>query len=56
MSSVSSSRWTDGSMDKRLRGRYAAERRFRLLGLLAIGLSLAFLAFLLVTMAWRGLG
>ncbi|HJS41335.1 MAG TPA: phosphate ABC transporter permease PstA [Sphingomicrobium sp.] len=43
-------------MDSRLRRRYAAERRFRLLGLFAIGLSVAFLAFLLVTMAWRGLG
>jgi phosphate transport system permease protein len=54
--SLAPTRWTDGSMDKRLRQRYAAERRFRLLGLLAIGLSVAFLAFLLVTMAWRGLG
>ena len=53
---VAASRWTDGSMDSRLRRRYAAERRFRLLGLFAIGLSVAFLAFLLVTMAWRGLG
>jgi phosphate transport system permease protein len=56
MSSVAPSRWTDGSMERRLRGRYAAERRFRFLGLLAIGLSVAFLAFLLVSMAWRGLG
>src|SRR5215218_7124658 len=56
MSSIAPTRWTDGSMDRRLRKRYAAERRFRLLGLLAIGLSIAFLAFLLVTMAWRGLG
>ena len=36
--------------------RYAAERRFRLFGLLAVGLSVAFLAFLLVTMAVQGLG
>src|SRR5215213_3109869 len=56
MSSASLTRWTDGSMDRRLRKRYAAERRFRLFGLLAIGLSVAFLAFLLVSMAWRGLG
>ena len=56
MSSAAPTRWTDGSMDKRLGQRYAAERRFRFLGLLAIGLSVAFLAFLLVTMAWRGLG
>src|SRR5215210_7151336 len=56
MSRAPLTRWTDGSMDGRLRKRYAAERRFRLFGLLAIGLSVAFLAFLLVTMAWRGLG
>jgi phosphate transport system permease protein len=43
-------------MERRLRGRYAAERRFRLLGLVAIGLSVAFLAFLLGNMAWKGLG
>jgi len=43
-------------MDRHLRKRYADERRFRMLGFLAIGLSVAFLAFLLVTMAWRGLG
>ncbi|HEU4651162.1 MAG TPA: phosphate ABC transporter permease PstA [Croceibacterium sp.] len=41
--------------DARLRKRYAAERRFRLAGLFAVGLSAAFLAFLLVTMAWKGL-
>ena len=35
--------------------RYAAERRFRLFGLLAVGLSVAFLAFLLITMGARGL-
>ncbi|MDQ3144204.1 MAG: phosphate ABC transporter permease PstA [Pseudomonadota bacterium] len=43
-------------MTDRVAGRYAAERRFRLFGLVAVGLSLAFLAFLLVTMMWRGLG
>src|SRR5688500_19751477 len=55
MNSVPLSRWTDGSMQARLRRRYASERRFRLAGLLAVGLSIAFLAFLLVTMAWKGL-
>ena len=50
------SRWTDGSMQALVRKRYAAERRFRFMGLLAIGLSVAFLAFLLVSMAWKGLG
>jgi phosphate transport system permease protein len=54
-SAPATSRWTDGSMDKRVRRRYAAERRFRLLGLLAIGLSVAFLAFLLINMAAKGL-
>jgi phosphate transport system permease protein len=43
-------------MHKRLRGRYAAERRFRLLGLAAVGVSVLFLAFLLFTMAAKGLG
>ena len=56
MSSAPLSRWTDGSMHSRVRKRYAAERRFRLAGLFAVGLSVAFLAFLLVTMAWKGLG
>ncbi len=41
--------------DARVRKRYAAERRFRLAGLFAVGLSAAFLAFLLFTMAWKGL-
>ncbi|HEU5482153.1 MAG TPA: phosphate ABC transporter permease PstA [Sphingomicrobium sp.] len=54
MSSTAISRWTDGSMEARVRSRYAAERRFRFAGLAAVGLSVAFLAFLLVTMAWRG--
>ena len=51
-----SSRWTDGSMTRRVAQRYAAERRFRLFGLIAVGLSVAFLAFLLITMGARGLG
>uniref|UniRef100_UPI00286A9151 DUF3333 domain-containing protein n=1 Tax=Sphingomonas sp. TaxID=28214 RepID=UPI00286A9151 len=40
----------------RLRKRYAAERRFRLAGLFAVGLSAFFLAFLLFDMSWKGLG
>jgi len=51
-----SSRWTDASMQSLVRKRYAAERRFRLFGLAAVALSVAFLAFLLVTMAAKGLG
>lgn len=50
------SRWTDGSMESQVRKRYAAERRFRLFGLMAVGLSVAFLVFLLFTMAAKGLG
>ena len=56
MSSRALSRWTDGSMEKRVTKRYAAERRFRLYGLAAVGISLAFLAFLLVTMTLKGAG
>ena len=56
MSSRALSRWTDGSMEKRVTKRYAAERRFRLYGLVAVGISLAFLAFLLVTMTLKGAG
>jgi phosphate transport system permease protein len=49
--------WKAGVMQSRIRRRYAAERRFRLLGLLAVAISVAFLAFLLFTMisnGWRG--
>lgn len=54
--STAASRWTDTAMRKRVARRYAAERRFRLLGLLSVGLSALFLAFLLFTMAWKGIG
>ena len=56
MSSAAPSRWTDGSMHKRVRRRYAAERRFRLVGLAAVSVSVLFLVFLLYTMAAKGLG
>ncbi|WP_294330114.1 phosphate ABC transporter permease PstA [uncultured Sphingomonas sp.] len=49
--------WKGAAMQKRIRRRYAAERRFRMLGAGAVILSAAFLAFLLVTMVaqgWRG--
>ncbi len=52
---TSASRWTDGSMTRRVAARYAAERRFKAFGFVAIGVSLAFLAFLLFTMAAKGL-
>ena len=56
MNSTAASRWTDGSMQKRVARRYAAERRFRALGFIAVAMSLAFLAFLLFTMAAKGIG
>jgi phosphate transport system permease protein len=56
MSSAAATRWIDGSMTKRVAKRYAAERRFRFFGFAAVSLSVAFLAFLLITMAWKGLG
>jgi phosphate transport system permease protein len=56
MSSVAASRWIDGSMQSRVAKRYAAEQRFRLFGFAAVAISLAFLAFLLVTMTVKGIG
>ncbi|MCP1471179.1 phosphate transport system permease protein [Sphingobium sp. OAS761] len=47
--------WKSHAMRRRIARRYAAERRFRLLGLSAVVLSAAFLAFLLVTMMGNGL-
>ncbi len=47
--------WRTGSMQRRIRSRYAAERRFRLLGLGAVVMSAGFLVFLLVTMMANGL-
>ena len=38
MSSAAASRWTDGSMDARVRKRYATERWFRLAGLASVAL------------------
>ncbi|MCH4893908.1 MULTISPECIES: phosphate ABC transporter permease PstA [unclassified Sphingomonas] len=48
--------WTTSAMQQRIRSRYAAERRFRLLGLAAVTLSAGFLAFLLITMLMNGIG
>ena len=50
------SRWTDQDMTRRVRRRYRSERLFRGMGLAAISLSILFLAFLLWTMASKGLG
>ena len=48
--------WAGAAMQQRIRRRYAAERRFRWLGLAAVLVSAGFLAFLLVTMLGKGLG
>ncbi|GAA3996765.1 hypothetical protein GCM10022211_02370 [Sphingomonas humi] len=55
-STAVASRWASEAMTRRVKRRYAAERRFKALGLAAILVSLAFLAFLLITMTLRGLG
>jgi phosphate transport system permease protein len=47
--------WNGQIMQKRIARRYAAERRFKAMGFLAIGLSTVFLAFLLFTMLGQGL-
>ncbi|HYJ31345.1 MAG TPA: phosphate ABC transporter permease PstA [Allosphingosinicella sp.] len=48
--------WNGPVMQRHIRRRYAAERRFRLLGLGAVLLSAGFLAFLLVTIGAKGIG
>lgn len=47
--------WNGAVMQKRIAGRYAAERRFRALGFIAVALSTLFLAFLLITLLGQGL-
>jgi len=46
--------WNGAAMRRRIRGRYRAERRFRLIGLAAVLLSAGFLAFLVGTMLING--
>ncbi len=46
--------WRSDVMARRIRGRYAAERRFRWIGFGAVALSAAFLAFLLISMISSG--
>ena len=48
------SHWQGEAHKRRVAKRYAAERRFKLFGLLAVMLSVAFLAFLLGTMVVKG--
>src|SRR5690349_15020 len=50
------SRWTDAAMTKRLKSRYAAERRFKAMGFAAVVLACGFLAFLLIRMLMKGAG
>ena len=47
--------WNAAAMQQRIRRRYAAERRFRLVGLAAVLLSAGFLALLLISMLANGL-
>ncbi|MEK7343078.1 MAG: phosphate ABC transporter permease PstA [Pseudomonadota bacterium] len=47
--------WKSDAMQRRIARRYAAERRFKLAGFLAVLLSAAFLTFLLATMMGNGL-
>ncbi|MDB5667660.1 MAG: phosphate transporter permease [Alphaproteobacteria bacterium] len=47
--------WSGEAMQRRIRRRYAAERRFKLLGLGAVALSAGFLALLLVIMIGNGI-
>ena len=56
MNSRALTRWTDGSMERLVAKRYAAERRFKFFGFVAVTLSVSFLAFLLITMLWKGAG
>ncbi len=56
MSELAPTNWKSQAMQGRIRRRYAAERRFKALGLFAVLLSASFLAFLLVTMLANGLG
>ena len=48
--------WSTDAMSRRIRRRYAAERRFRLVGLAAVVISAGFLAVLLAAMLVQGLG
>ena len=56
MNSRAPTDWSGEAMQRRIRKRYAAERRFRLLGLAAVLISVGFLAFLLITILIDGIG
>jgi phosphate transport system permease protein len=48
--------WRGDAMQRRIRRRYRAERRFKLFGLAAVLMSAGFLVFLLATMLANGIG
>jgi phosphate transport system permease protein len=48
--------WNGTAMSARLKSRYASERNFRMVGLVAVLVSLSFLAFLLISMTANSLG
>ena len=56
MNNPATTDWASPNMAKRIAKRYAAERRFRLIGLAAVSLSAGFLAFLLISMLHKGFG
>ncbi len=54
MSKAAPTDWNGNVMQKRIARRYAAERRFKAMGFIAVALSTLFLVFLLVTMLGQG--
>jgi phosphate transport system permease protein len=56
MSTTAPTRWTEKAMHARLRRRYRVERSFRAIGFAAVAISVLFLAFLLYSMASKGIG
>jgi phosphate transport system permease protein len=56
VSTTAPTRWTEKAMQSRLRGRYRTERWFRSIGFAAVAVSVLFLAFLLYSMAAKGIG
>ena len=53
---IDASGWKSEAMQRRVARRYASERRFRGIGLFAVALSASFLAFLLGSMLYKGVG
>ena len=56
MSTTAPTQWTERAMQSRLRARYRTERWFRSIGFAAVAVSVLFLAFLLYSMAAKGIG